>query len=178
MSKFIALMMTCLIYHSCIYTNRAESYSASTPEVHEDGWQTENVDGIRVESFVYRPSKYPLERFWDNLKDGELNRSLKEFDLTYSSANYSNEAIEKLIDSGFVPTYISIQNNSDKSIVVSESQLLLRTSAEQIESIASESVPSKFSEFNPKAVGANVFNTLVLVSTVVLILRGAPEVRI
>jgi hypothetical protein len=126
------------------------------------------TQGIILEYLVYTPAKLPLSHFFSRFLRGEFADALKKIDLNYKAANSDNEAIQTLLDHGFVPVYVRMRNQSSTGVGGIFSTLSL-TSPEHGEfaPVPPDDLPSQLKELNLNAVAANIHNTVVVVAAVV-----------
>jgi len=71
--------------------------------------------------------------------------------------------LTELLDAGFIPAYVRIHNRGDVALPVAETDFVLSDGTLQYQAIPASELPHEFEHFSPVAVGANVYNTGVVV---------------
>jgi hypothetical protein len=125
---------------------------------------------LHVASFVYRPSRWPLEEFARQLGRGHPIDALAASDLRYHAATSDDAAITALLDAGLVPVYVKVTNGSARPVPFDLACLELQDGARRLAPVAPEELPRALERVSYLAFGANVFNlTVIAVLTVVII---------
>ncbi len=122
-----------------------------------------NAQGVELNYAIYRTSQLPLGDFFTRLKQGEYKKAFRQADFHYRSANFNDKALNKLIESGFIPVYVKLKNTGTTPLTLDEKSFALTNEKEPKAAFYSDQLPQVFSEINPTAVAANVYNTGVVV---------------
>lgn len=125
---------------------------------------------LEIKYLIYESSKFPLSEFFSRLKKGEYKESFRRVDFKYYSANTNSKILKDMIDSGFVPVYIQITNNTSVPIDFSESSFVLNSPSLTATPLTAKQVPREIQNFNPKALVANIYNTGVVILVCAIIL--------
>lgn len=161
-----------LLNSSCIHTQSHEYKEIKNPNASTPPLMTKQFGDLQLRSVVYVPSKFPLSNFFTRLKKGEFTDAFKRLDLNYKQSNVNDEALAQIIDHGFIPAYVEVQNLGKESVILDEKNFFLSNGKNQIKGFYSEHLPKEFKEFSPAAVGANVINTGVVIVGFVAILAA------
>lgn len=154
------------LFTSCIHTKGKELEEVQIESINfndnQSIYKTENSN-YSLQIITLRDSQYPLGEFFSALKRGQLLEGFKKIDLRYQPANYSNKALTMLMEEGFQPIYVRITNNSKKPLTFDEKSFFIKTNYKIITGFYSEALPQEIERLNTKALGANIYNTGVVV---------------
>ena len=163
----LLLVFTVLVNTSCVHIKSSEDLKVQLTE--NEKAQHHDSANYQMKFFIYSESKYPLEDFFTQLKNGDFTESLKSIDLKYTPANTDNKIFKKLIDRGYVPVYLSYQNTSQADIKIQFNQFQITDGKNSISPISPINLPKKFQQFHPQALAANTYNITVTITGVVVI---------
>lgn len=120
---------------------------------------TESLGALKVESLVYHRSALPLETFFKRLAAGELSEAFRKLKLAYTPTNADSEALERLLDNGYVPVLVNVSGTGTG--IQDPSSLSFRLAGS--EPIAPGDLPAVFRHLSWPAVAANAYNVSVVV---------------
>ena len=126
-------------------------------------------EDYRMNFFIYSENKYPLEDFFNQLKSGEFNESLKSINLKYTPANTDNKVFKKLIEHGYVPVYLNYQNTSQSELKIQFNEFQITDGKNLLTPIDPINLPKNFKQFHPQALVANTYNITVTVASVAVL---------
>lgn len=168
MKKYFQLTIAIyfFLFTSCIHTKGKEHEEVKIESIEIDKNQIINKSEnskYKLEIIALRDNQYPLADFFSALKRGQLIEGFKKINLRYQPANYSNKALTMLIEEGFQPVYVRIQNNSDKPMRFDEKSFSIISNDKVIKGFYAEALPQEIGRLNSKALAANIYNTGVVV---------------
>lgn len=129
----------------------------------ENNLSKTRFNDAEINYLIYRTSQLPLEEFFSHLKRGDYKKAFKNIDLSYHPENFEDEALAELIEAGFVPVYVKVENQGSSAIEIDEKSFSLNYREGSVKAFYSSELPNEFRHFSPKAVAANTYNTAVVV---------------
>lgn len=161
--KFIllALASSLTLNSGCIHTSSRETKSLELPQ--NQGHSEQVFGNLKIASTVYLPTKLPLKDFFTRMKNGEFTQAFKKIDLNYKQSNINDEVLADILEAGFIPVYVQIENTGSEAVSLNEKNFILDNGPSQIKAYYAEALPKEFKKFNPKALAANVVNTGIVV---------------
>ena len=163
------LLSFCLVPSwGCIHTSSSTSTVIMDLGKETNGLVVEKFDELTVGSMTFHPRTYPLEGFFTRIWAGEFRDAFKRMDFSYTSSNTDSEALSRVMEQGFVPVYFKIENRGTKPIDLAKLNLQAVSGDVSRRPIDTKELPEYFSELDVKALGANVYNTAVVVGAAVV----------
>ena len=150
-----------ILNSGCVHTKPNEIQAVDLNQKNET-LKIKNTS-IPIEYLVYRSSQFPLADFFRGLKKGEYKEAFQRMDLRYRSSNFNNPALQELIDAGFIPVYVKIENKTVTPLSFDEKSFVLVDGSKTLTPIAVTDLPREFEHFSQEALAANVYNTGVVV---------------
>lgn len=169
----LTLAASLLFHTSCIHTDSTEKLSIEVLEIKKVNRQIPSTNKLRIEHLVYSPSKLPLEDFFERAMAGEFREAFKRINLSYKPATSDNKVLERLLDANIIPVYIRATNNEDKIEEMKVSDFTLDDGHLTLRAIHPDDLPTVLESYNVKALGANVYNTGVVLIAVAGIMTAA-----
>lgn len=147
----------------CIHVASEETRTVRVEKSQSGVLTQKSADGSTMNYLVYRDSILPLEQFFTRLKKGEYTRAFREINLNYRPANHDNEAMQELLDAGFVPVYVKIENKGTSNLDFDEKSFEMKCKGGSAKAFYAEYLPREFEHVNSKAIAANVYNVGVVI---------------
>lgn len=154
---------------ACIHTEARARAGVNIENADEAPLTMLKSEKLEIEHIIYTPSKLPLEDFFSHLTAGELKAAFSRIDLSYQSAKVDDKVLQELMEDGFIPVYVRIQNSGKKPVKIAETEFVLTNGAYKYPAIAVKDLPHTIKRFNPAAAGANIYNAGVVVVTAAVV---------
>jgi len=167
MRRLVAVSLVASLLGSCIHTDERIDHDVGLADQQQHTLQRIKNGDLEFDHLIYTPSKLPLEDFFSRMMNGEFAEALKRIDLRYKPAESDNAAIQTLLDAGIVPVYVRVTNSGSKPMKFDPESLQLADDTDRFAAIAAKNLPRTFKQLNPKAVGANVANTVIVFAAAV-----------
>lgn len=172
--KIFLRVLTALLYFStmgCIHTAKNEHQKLEVQEPSPNDFSAQLFGNLQMQTLIYDEGKLPLDDFFVRLKRGDYKKLFKKIHFDYKASNVNNKILQDLIDEGFIPVYVKIQNNGDKPIKIKEKDFALINTESNAKTLAFDSanLPKEFEHFSPKALAANIYNTGVVITGTVAV---------
>ncbi|RZA26865.1 MAG: hypothetical protein EOP10_02155 [Proteobacteria bacterium] len=123
-------------------------------------------NSLRIEHLIYSPAKLPLEDFFERLLAGEFKTSFQRINLLYKPATSDDKVLHELLSEGLIPVYVRMTNNDDKPYHFTEADFALDDGTHRLKAIPAADLPKALQTLHLEAVGANIYNTGVVVLAV------------
>ncbi len=169
---FIGLSLA--LTSACVHVSTSENKSLDleSPNFKQKS-ESKTQAPLKTEAIIYNQSKYPLSKFFKKLMAGELKDAIAKVDLNYVPSNSDNTILKELIDDGYVPVLVRIENPTSEAMQIDESSFTLNYNQGSYSAIPSGDVPREFKRLNPNAIAANIYNVSAIVVTGSVILLTA-----
>lgn len=159
---------------SCITVAESEKQAVHISAENRRETKQVTVGALQANYLVYNPSRWPLEDFFGELMSGDLLKAVESFNVKYEFSNTDSEALETLMDNGYVPVYVRLKNRAKVPLAYSEKSVRLRTNTDTcILPLIAKDSPKWFEEVNLAAIGANISNVVVISFAVLILVAGA-----
>ncbi|MBI5200329.1 MAG: hypothetical protein HY925_01980 [Elusimicrobia bacterium] len=157
------LLAILLLTNGCISVKDSERHRIASQSVYrkaaQESLRETAAGGLAVRSFVYKPRLLPLEGFFKRFARGDFKEAFLRANLRYSPTNADDKALRALLNHGIAPALVEVSNKGAQPLDLSAVRLTLTDSRTTLEPIPNAELPKVFSDFNPKAAAANVYNT-------------------
>ncbi|MES2746621.1 MAG: hypothetical protein V4655_14405 [Bdellovibrionota bacterium] len=160
------LLFSMTLQSACIHTVSEERVSIEILALDKLGSTGASKDSLRIEHLVYTPSKLPLEDFFDRLMAGEFQESFRRINLLYTPATSDDKVLQNLLSVGMIPVYVRMENKDTRPYIFNEGDFTLDDGAQRLKAIPAAQLPKALKKFHVGAVGANIYNTGVVVLVV------------
>ncbi len=145
----------------CIHVspNEVKTFELSSPSALSSADNT----GVEIKYLVYKTSRLPLSLFFRRLKRGDYREAFQRMDFQYRGSNVKSEVLEDMLDAGFIPVYVKLENKGPVAMRFDVADFSLSENSTVLAALSEEQLPHEFEHFSPQALVANVYNTGVVI---------------
>ena len=171
LQRALSLILSCTmgLASGCIHTEKSSGHTMVVDlSKDKQGLTSRQFEDLTVGTMSYHPRVMPLETFFKKVMSGQFDDALRRLEVTYKPSNTDSEALKQVMKVGLMPVFLKIENSGRKPVDLSRLKIRAQIGDESVDVFPDKDLPQFFRETDLKAVGANIYNTTVVIGVVAI----------